>query len=168
MLIVSLVILIAMTVLGVSTMSGTRLSEKITSNSQQKSIAFEVAESGIRSVWDVAYLRQQIATSLSAGNNPSAVAIADADTGLQSQFDQLDTSGKGADIGGSLTVQYCGEIMPIGSGTSEDLSSTQIVSMLIDINSMIDIGNSNTTADHLQRTRITNLRTRRTASCSTR
>jgi len=46
-LVVSLVLLVAVTILGITTLSGTRLNHKITSNSQNKAIAFEVAESGM-------------------------------------------------------------------------------------------------------------------------
>lgn len=168
-LVVSLVLLISMTVLGVATLSGTRLNEKIASNTQQKSIAFEVAESGIRSVWDVQYLRGSITSNAQdSGNNPVAVERPDADTGIASGYDQLDENGLGPDLSGQLTVQYCGEAAPLGSSMNEDLSSAQMASILVDINSVAQIANSSTSADHLQRVRITTLRTQRSANCTTR
>lgn len=168
-LVVSLVLLITMTVLGVATLSGTRLNEKITSNTQQKSIAFEVAESGIRSVWDVQYLRESITSNLQdSGNNPVAVERSDTDTGIASQYDQLDSEGRGSDLSGLLTVQYCGEIAPLGSSMNEDQSSAQMASILVDVNSVAQIANSSTVADHLQRVRITTLRTQRSANCTIR
>jgi Tfp pilus assembly protein PilX len=168
-LVISLVLLIAMTVLGVAALSGTRLNEKITSNTQQKSIAFEVAEAGIRSVWDVAYLRNSIASAPGdAGQAPAAVERPDADTGIASAYDQTDSDGLGSDLSGSLTVQYCGETLPVGSSMNEDLSAPQMASILVDVNSVAEIGNSSTTADHLQRVRITAVRTQRTGNCTAR
>lgn len=166
---ISLVVLVAMTLLGVATLSGTRLNEKITSNSQQKSIAFEVAESGIRAVWDVGYLRDSITSDPNnVGNDPVAVQRPDADTGIATGFDLSDDQGRGSDLSGLLTVQYCGEVSPVGSSLNEDQSAPQMASILVDVNSVAEIANSSTTADHLQRVSITTLRTQRTANCQTR
>jgi type IV pilus assembly protein PilX len=168
-LVISLVLLVTMTVLGIATLTGTRLNEKITSNSQQKSIAFEVAESAIRAVWDVEYLRTRITSDPdNAGDNPIAVVSPEADSGVATGFDQTDGTGKGSDLSGLLTVQYCGEVAPIGSGLNEDQSTTQLASILVDVNSVANIANSSTTSDHLQRLGITTLRTQRTGNCQTR
>lgn len=165
-LVISLVLLVAMTILGVATLSGTRLNERITSNAQQKAIAFEVAESAIASVWDKEYLSQAITSnSLDVGNDPAPIESPDADSGFNSDYDQ-DKDGKTVvDIEGILTVQYCGEATPVGSDLNADQSATQFVFMLIDVNSVAEVANTSTRADHIQRGAATSAKTGRTGNC---
>jgi type IV pilus assembly protein PilX len=164
-LVISLVLLVAMTILGVATLSGTRLNEKRTSNAQQKSIAFEVAESAIASVWNKEYLSKAVTSDPNnGGNDPVAIMTPKSDTGLEDDFDQL-TDGRGVDIDGTLTVQYCGEIAPVGSDLNADESATQFVFMLIDVNSVTRVENTSTVADHVQRGAATSAKTNRTGNC---
>lgn len=164
-LVISLVLLITMTILGVATLSGTRLNEKRTANAQQKSIAFEVAESAIASVWNKAYLTTAITSNpADSGNDPAAVMSADEDTGMITDFDQLH-DGKGVNIEGTLSVQYCGETIPIGSSQSADESKMQLAFILIDVNSVAGIANTSTRADHVQRGALTSVKTNRSGNC---
>lgn len=164
-LVISLVLLVTMTILGVATLSGTRLNEKRTANAQQKAIAFEVAESAISSVWNKAYLSTAVTSNAAdSGDNPAAIMSADTDTGILTEFDQL-KDGKGANIEGTLSVQYCGEAVPIGSSQSADESRMQLVFMLIDVNSIARITNTSTRADHVQRGAVTSVKTNRSGSC---
>ena len=165
-LVISLVLLVAMTILGVATLSGTRLNEKITSNAQQKAIAFEVAESAIVSVWNKEYLSQAVTSNpLDVGNDPAPIQSQESDTGFDSDYDQ-DKDGKNIlDINGTLTVQYCGEVTPVGSDLNADQSATQFVFMLIDVNSVAEVANTATRADHIQRGAATSAKTGRTGNC---
>lgn len=164
-LVVSLVLLVAMTILGVATLSSTRLNEKRTSNAQQKSIAFEVAESAIASVWDINYLKGAVISNPSmSGDDPAPVIAPDADTGIEGDYDQI-SNGKGVDVEGAVSVQYCGEVAPVGSDLSADESGTQIAFMLIDVNSVARIGNTGTRADHVQRASVTSTKTNRSGNC---
>jgi len=169
-LVISLVLLVAMTILGVATLSSTRLNEKITSNAQQKSIAFEVAESAIASVWDKGYLTNALTSGpADSANNPVAVQAPDADTGLAVDFDVKNGSGNTVvDVEGELTVQYCGETAPIGSDLNADESVTTFVYQLIDVNSVVQIANTNTRSDHVQRGAATSAKTGRTGNCPVR
>lgn len=164
-LVISLVLLVTMTILGVATLSGTRLNEKRTANAQQKSIAFEVAESGIAAVWDIPYLTAAVTSDgAGRGDNPGAVMSAAADTGMASDFNQA-VDGNGVIIDGTLSVQYCGESVPIGSSQSADESRMQMVFMLIDVNSVAQVADTSTRADHVQRGAITSVKTSRTGNC---
>ncbi len=167
---VSLVLLVAMTILGVATLSSTSLNEKITSNAQQKSIAFEVAESAIASVWDKEYLSKALISGpANSGNNPVPITAPDADTGLTNDFDMQNSSGNTVvDIDGTLTVQFCGEVAPIGSDLNADESATTFVFKLIDVNSVVQIANTSTRVDHVQRGAATAAKTNRTGACPTR
>ncbi len=164
-LVISLVLLVTMTILGVATLSGTRLNEKRTANAQQKSIAFEVAESAIASVWNKAYLSTAVTSNIAdSGNDPAAVTSAASDTGILDDFDQVH-DGKGVNIEGTLSVQYCGETVPMGSSQSADESEMQMVFMLIDVNSVAQVANTSTRADHVQRGAVTSVKTNRTGNC---
>ena len=165
-LVISLVLLVAMTILGVATLSGTRLNEKITSNAQQKAIAFEVAESAIASVWNKEYLSKAITSNASdVGDDPAPIQSPDADIGFNSNYDQLKDGKKVVDVDGTLTVQYCGEVTPVGSDLNADQSATQFVFMLIDVNSVAEVANTATRADHIQRGAATSAKTGRTGNC---
>lgn len=164
-LVISLVLLVAMTVLGISMMSSTRLNEKRTSNAQQKSIAFEVAESAIASVWDREYLSTAVTWDPSnGGNDPVAIDAPEEDTRISGGFDLM-TDGRGVNIDGTLTVQYCGETAPVGSDLNADESGTQFVYMLVDVNSVAQVANTRTRADHVQRGATTTPKTNRTGNC---
>ncbi len=166
-LVVSLVLLVAVTILGVTTLSGTRLNQKITSNAQNKAIAFEVAESGIAAVWRQDYLMAAISDSSNALNDPAPLPSPEADTGLNNDFD-FDNSDGRTDIQGELTVQYCGEGQPVGSSLNADKSNPGTVAVLIDVNSKTSLSNSATRADHVQRAAISAPSTGRTGACPAR
>jgi len=165
---ISLVLLVAMTILGVATLSGTRLNEKITSNAQQKAIAFEVAESAINSAWSVGSLVRSVKKiPASQFNGPDPVTASDLVPTLSKEFDQKNDKGaKVVDIGVDVTVQYCGESpLPDGSNLSADESDVQLVGLLFDVNGMAEIENSNTRADHVQRGSLVRPKTGRTGDC---
>lgn len=164
-LVISLVLLVTMTILGIATLTGTRLNEKRTANAQQKSIAFEVAESGIAAVWGIPYLTTAITSDgAGTGDNPGAITSAETDTGMNSDFNQA-VDGNGVIIDGTLTVQYCGETVPMGSSMSADESRMQLVYLLIDVNSVAQVADTSTRADHVQRGAITSVKTNRTGNC---
>lgn len=163
---VSLVLLVAVTILGVTTLSGTRLNQKITSNAQNKAIAFEVAESGIAAVWSKEYLMASIKDASNATNDPAPLARPDTDAGFD-DFDAGTTAGA-TGVDGHLTVQYCGEGTPVGTSLNADKSNPGTVFLLIDVNSVASLNTSSTEANHLQRAAISAPSTGRTGACVTR
>lgn len=167
-LVVSLVLLVAMTIMGVATLSGTRLNEMIASNSQQKSIVFEAAESAIESVsaYDVLYAAIT-ADEDDAGDNPKVVELDESKTKLQTRYDLL-KDGKGIDISGKLKVQFCGEVAPTGTNLSAEMGGNQISAVLVDVNSVVGIANSSASADHLRRVSFLTPQTGRTGNCTVR
>ncbi len=161
---VSLILMVAMTLVGVAMLSSTRLNERISGNAQQKAMAFEVVESGISSVWSAGFLRNLLATTEMSSNKPEAITIADSDTGMASDFDIVN-AGLGTDIEGSLTVQYCGEVAPLGTSLNTDESMVHMVALLVDIRGQASIANTGTHADHVQRAALTSPQTGRTGNC---
>ena len=168
-LIVSLVLLAAMTIIGVATLSGTRLNEQMASNAQQKSIAFEVAESAIGSVSDYDLLIAAITSDPNASfDNPAQVPVPDAISGLDAGYDLVDGDGKGIDIDGTLGVQYCGETQPVGTSLNAELGNGALSAILVDINSEVGIANTSARTDHLLRVTVPGAQTGRKGNCPAR
>ena len=168
-LIVSLVLLVAMTLVGIATISSTRLNEKVASNTQQKAITFEVAESSIATVWTVTDLLGSV-EELPAGvyNDPDPVAPVGMAARLSADFDQSNALGKNVDISASVTIQYCGEqLVPVGAGLSADESSVRLVGALFDVNGVAEISGSHARSDHRQRGYVIRPQTGRTGVCVT-
>lgn len=167
---ISLILLAALTILGVATLTGTRLNEKITSNAQQKAIAFEVAESAINSVWTIDDVMQAVeAIPDTEYNNPLPVAPPAVAALLSAEFDQTNSFGTSVDLSASVTVQYCGEaITPAASDMNANQAKLQFSGMLVDVNGMSDIQASNTVADHVQRGSIVRVKSGRLGDCATR
>ncbi len=165
---VSLILLVALTILGVATLTSTRFQEQITSNAQQKSVAFEAAESAIAkgsSDRDVVF---DAIKNPPRGqyNNPDPVFPENFATELSEEFDQQNAFGKNVDISSSVSIQYCGEnTLPVGSELTSDLSKARVVWMLVDFNGTADITNSNARAEHTERRAYEVPETMRSGNC---
>ena len=167
-LVISLVLLAVMTIIGVATLSGTRLNEQMASNAQQKSIAFEAAESAIESISDYDVVLTAITSDPNAAfDNPAQILISDAISRLEQGYDLLEDN-KGIDIEGTLGVQYCGEMQPVGTSLNAELNAGVLIAGMVDINSVVGIANTSAKADHLRRVSIPILQTGRTGNCPVR
>ena len=166
---ISLVLLVVMSIVGIATLSGTRLNEKVVSNAQQKAIAFAVAESAIESARD-SVGTDGIFSVLGDGGSvdvSAPVPLASIATRL-SGLDQSRDSNKTTDVDAAVTVQYCGEgPPPAGTGMNADLSEAQFVGVLYDINGIARVTDSATRADHRARDRVANIRMGLSGSCAT-
>ena len=168
-LVVALVLLIATSVLAVSTLSGTRMSEAMASNAQNKAIAFEAAESGIEAAWD-APATLVGALGAAPGNDPGPQELDALQTELGNDYDQtLEALGGSSelDVGGTLTAQYCGETASrTGSEMSADLSVPGgSVSHVFDVTSDVEVGANGARATHVQRGAVNGPRIGRTGAC---
>lgn len=166
---ISLVLLVAMTIVGIATLRSTRLNEKISSNAQQKAISFEAAESSIASMWNAEALLATL-DEIPNGifNNPDTVVPAGVADRLSEDFDQGGLFGKSVDITAGVNVQYCGEMnLPVGSGISADESKEQMVGVLFDVNGHADIEGSHARSNHIQRGYFERYKTGRTGKCTT-
>lgn len=164
---ISLVLLVAMTVVGIATLAGTRLDEKVTSNAQQKSVAFEVAESAIDTVWSATALMDSVGSiPREEFDDPAAIAPGGVSTELSTAFDQTKGAHKSIDIDGEVTIRYCGESpLPSGSDLSADESGMQLAGALFDVNGVATIVSSATRAEHVQRGALVRPRTGRRGDC---
>ena len=105
---ISLILLVALTILGVATLTSTRFQEQITSNAQQKAVSFEAAESAINSVLvDPELIIESIVENPSGEHHdPGPVFPEGLDEFLSSALDQQIGGEKSLDISSSVSVQY--------------------------------------------------------------
>lgn len=153
---ISLVLLIAMTIVGIATLSGTRLNEKVASNAQQKSVAFEVAESAINTVWNMDEIFASIEAIPEADYAappdyvPPGVAAA-----LLVDFDQTSDAKTVVDIAGEVLIRFCGESKAlVANGTEVNAGqalATGFAPVLFDVAGVATINNSAASAEHVQR-----------------
>lgn len=164
---ISLLLLVAMTILGVSTLTGTRLNEQITSNSQQKAITFEAAESAISTVSDASQMMDAVEQfPVTPYNNPTKIERVDLDPQLSSDYDQVNGTKTTVDVAAEVSIKYCGEsVLTEGSSLSADESKLQMVGLLFDINGEASVDNSKARSDHLQRGRLVRPKSGRTGNC---
>ena len=167
---VSLVLLVAMTIVAVATLSGTRINERIASNAQQKAISFEAAESAIGSTWTVdAMLDSLTQIPIDQFNNPQPVEPTGLNAKLSAAFDQTSRAGgsKSIDITATASIQYCGETaLPSGSDLSADESKLQYAGAVFDVNGTGAIAGSKAYSDHVQRGYVVRPKTGRTGNCT--
>lgn len=168
---VSLVLLVAMTIVAIATLSGTRLNERMASNAQQKAISFEAAESAIGSTWTVdAMLDSLDAIPITEYNNPQPIEPTGLNAILSTAFDQTAVSGTGlsVDITASASIQFCGETqLPTGSDLNADESKMQYAGAMFDVNGTGRVAGSKAFSDHSQRGYVIRPKTGRKGSCVT-
>lgn len=169
-LIISLILLAAVTVLGVSTLTGTRMNELIASNTQQKSIVFEAAESAIAYGWSIDNMMASIDSSAQGDyNHPAAVAPVGAEAALSTMLDQGITGSDAltVDVSATVTVQYCGESgSPQRTGLSADETDLRLAALRFDVLGSATITGSMAAAANVQRGVMIRPSTGRTGNCS--
>lgn len=167
---ISLILLAALTILGVATLTSTRFQEQITSNAQQKAVSFEAAESAINTVIKSPGLIIESVRNVPSDqyNNPDPVYPDGLEALLSASFDQTNDLGTSLDIDSTVSVQYCGEsALMIGTELSGDTSKARLVAMTFDINGAATIANSNASSDHVQRGSLARPETERSGACVT-
>nr|MBX2824938.1 hypothetical protein [Gammaproteobacteria bacterium] len=140
------------------------------SNVQQKSIAFEAAESSIALVWNVPSLLSALGAIPSTEFNDPVPVIPTAASVLDAKFDQQNqsSSGQSVDISAGVSIQYCGETqLPRGSSLSADESKIQLAGAMFDVNGVAAIAGSRAASDHIQRGYVIRPKTGRTGNCVT-
>jgi len=164
---VSLIMLVAMTILGVATLNGTRLAEKVSSNAQQKAIVFETAESVINSIASADDFQNRLFDSVGRFEPPpvpqdvESAAIAD-------ELDQTNTLGTSVDVNAAAEIQFCTVSPAESSDMSEDESdSSRNAAYRFDVRAVSTIDNSRARAAHVLRVEETRLASEARGDCPT-
>ena len=167
---ISLILLVALTILGVATLTSTRFQEQITSNAQQKAVSFEAAESAINSVMaDQVLIIDSIKKNVNGEyNDPDPVFPDGLGAILSTSLDQSNDKGLSLDISSSVSIQFCGErALHVGSELVGDISQSRRVAVVFDVNGIAEIANTNANSDHVLRSFIQRPETKRTGKCAT-
>lgn len=148
---ISLILLVAMTILGVATLNGTRMAEKVSSNAQQKAIVFETSESVINSIYAAKDLSTRFEEARSLFPDPPP-KLQDADNSLiNTELDQTNTFGTSVDVTAEGSIQYCGKTPAGGMDLSANLAVPIFEGIAYDIRGNSSIANSNAKAEHVLR-----------------
>jgi len=149
---ISLILLVAMTILGVATLNGTRLAERVSSNAQQKAIVFETAESTLNSLTSHEEIDKKLFASITTRFDPDPVPQVDESTADSNELDQTSTYGTSVDVTSDATIQFCGEKVQLGGEYNGDESQAgRRIGYEFDIRALANITNSKAAADHVTR-----------------
>lgn len=154
-LLISLLLLIAIAIIGLSSLSGTATNEIIASNMQQKSIGFQAAESSIKSIEDWPTLANNLPAM--PRDNPPVVSF-----DRNGAYDQPKIT-----VAATVEFQYCGEQTPVGASlsASEGVGETRFVDQIFDIRGTASINNTRVRSDHIVRVKKQHFETNRTGNC---
>lgn len=168
---ISLILLVAMTVLGVATLNSTRLAEKVSSNAQQKAIVFETAESVLESINASTDFANRLLDSRTSMVEPDPVVQTAETTLINTELDQTsmlkNQSITSVDVTSDASIQFCGEFPLAGTGISADESDYSKIGLHFDIRVNASIANSKAKASHVQRVEDSGVRFNATGKCIT-
>jgi len=148
---ISLILLVAMTILGVATLNMTRMAEKVSSNAQQKAIAFEMAESVLTSMWSADDLLFRLDKSRTTNLEPDPVAQTQETSILNASLDQENNFGKSVDVSATAEIQFCSEKPIDGTEMNADEGIYGLIGVEYDLRAMSQIANSKANAKHVRR-----------------
>jgi len=164
---ISLILLVAMTILGVATLNMTRVAEKVSSNAQQKAIVFETAESVINSMSSADDIQARLRASRTSNLEPDAVLQTEETTILNSSLDQENKFGKSVDVSASAEIQFCAEKPRNGSEMNLDESENGTIGVQFDMRADSQIANSKAKAFHVRRVSIDGVQFYSVGKCKT-
>jgi len=148
---ISLILLVAMTILGVATLNGTRLAEKVSSNAQQKAIVYETAESVINTISTSTDFQDRLFSTLTTTMEPPPVPQNIETAEISTQLDQTNTLGTSVDVNAEAEIQFCAEKAQEGSDLSADESIVKNIGYHFDVRATSTIDNSRARAEHVLR-----------------
>jgi len=151
---VSLILLVAMTILGVATLNMTRLAEKVSSNAQQKAIVFEAAESVLNSMSAADDFQARLRAARTSNLEPDAVPQTAETNILNAALDQENNFGKSVDVTASAEIQFCAEKPEDGTEMNADESLNGAIGIQYDVRTMSEIANSKAKGEHVRRVSI--------------
>jgi len=164
---ISLILLVAMTILGVATLNMTRVAEKVSSNAQQKAIVFETAESVLNSMSSADDFQARLRASRTTNLEPDPV-IQTAETNvLNASLDQQNNFGKSVDVTASAEIQFCAEKPKDGTELNADESVNGTIGVQYDTRATSEIANSKAKAKHVRRVSIDGVQFYSVGKCKT-
>jgi len=164
---ISLILLVAMTILGVATLNGTRMAEKVSSNAQQKAIVFETAESVINSITSSDDFGARLLASRTSKLEPEPVMQTAETSVINNELDQTNTFGTSVDVSAEASIQFCGEFQSFGTAQNADLSEPSITGLHFDVRANANIANSKAKAEHVTRIEDRGLKINSRGACTT-
>ncbi len=138
-LVVGLLMLLVITMVGVTAMSGTTSNERMTANHQFQTLSFQAAESAIHDNFNVPAVTPSVMTH-PASINPAAL-----------NYDVEISSGNNLAVMATADIQYCGEELPTGSGFCNGMAGACDIDQVFDVTGVGQVNTIGTQETHLRR-----------------
>lgn len=153
---ICLLLLVVMTISGVATLNQSRVSEKVASNSQQKVIVFETAESVINLIASSEDFNERLMEArLLSMNDPAPLPQLDEANLIEVELDQSNLLGVSVDVDAEAEIQFCEERIREGTEMSADEGGDPAdIGYRFDVRSTTTIENSRARAEHVLRVEI--------------
>lgn len=164
---ISLILLVAMTILGVGTLNGTRLAEKVSSNAQQKAIVFETAESVIDAIAASNDFSSRLTDSLTSNFEPLPEPQDIESAAIANELDQTRGVITSVDVDAAAEIQFCAEMERDGTDLSGDESIDVKIGYHYDLRAAATIDNSRARAEHVLRVESTGVKFGLQGNCPT-
>ena len=138
-LVIGLLMLLVMTMVGVTAMSGTTMNERMTANHQFQTLSFQAAESAIHDNFNVPSVA------------PSVVAHPTSITPAALNYDVDISAGNSVGVLATADIQYCGEELPTGSGFCNGMAGACDIDQVFDVTGTGQVSALGTQETHLRR-----------------
>lgn len=148
---VSLILLVTMTILGVATLNGTRLAEKVSSNAQQKAIVYETAESVIYAIRGSADFEQRLEMAVNSKVAPPPIPQNIETAEIAVELDQTNALGTSVDVDAVAEIQFCESMPREGNELGDVIDNRPPIGYQYDIRATSTIENTRARADHVLR-----------------
>lgn len=138
-LVVGLLMLLVITMVGVTAMSGTTSNERMTANHQFQTLSFQAAESAIHDNFNVPSVAPSVMT------HPVSV------TPAALNYDVDMAGGNTVSVLASADIQFCGEEIPMGSGFCNGMAGPCDIDQVFDVTGSGEVSTLGTQEQHLRR-----------------
>lgn len=140
-LVIGLLMLLVITIVGVTAMSGTTTNERMTANHQFQTLSFQAAESAIHDVFNVPSVTPALSDSV--WRNAPAPNNYDVDIG--------GTGGAMIGVQAQALIQFCGELTPTGTQIKNGNANPGDVNQVYDIRGSGNVASLGSMETHMRR-----------------
>ena len=138
-LVVGLLMLLVITIVGVTAMSDTTMNERMTSNHQFQTLSFQAAESAIHDNFDIPSV------------SPSVTAVNWFVDPAPTNYNVDIKSGTPIGVQADASIQFCGEELPMGSGFCNGLAGGCDIDQVFDVRGEGQVSSLGTQEQHMRR-----------------
>ncbi|MFK7816516.1 MAG: PilX N-terminal domain-containing pilus assembly protein [Gammaproteobacteria bacterium] len=138
-LVIGLLMLLVITMVGVTAMSGTTSNERMAANHQFQSLSFQAAESAIQDNFNVPSVV------------PSVTTYPVSDVPAANNYNVNIAGGNAVMVMANANIQFCGEELPMGSGFCNGMAGACDIDQVFDVRGSGQVAALGTQETHMRR-----------------